>query len=75
MDEPTMRRYERLRAVRTQIAKEKQIPPYCICHDSTLKLIAWQAPADVTALERIKGMGPYKVKQYGQVFLEAVQGG
>ncbi|MDB5355927.1 MAG: recQ 3 [Phycisphaerales bacterium] len=66
-------RFEKLRAVRTQLARDKQLPPYCICHDSTLKLIAHHAPADISALEQVKGMGPYKVKMYGQAFLGALQ--
>ena len=68
-------RFERLRAVRTQIAREKQLPPYCVCHDATLKLIAHHAPEDVSALEQVKGMGPHKVKMYGQAFLDAVREG
>jgi len=68
-------RFERLRAIRTQIAREKQLPPYCICHDATLKLIAHHAPEDVSALEQVKGMGPHKVKMYGQAFLNAVREG
>lgn len=67
-----MRRYERLRAVRAGLAKEKDLPAYCICHDSTLKLIAHNAPTDVEGLEQVKGMGPYKVKMYGQAFLQAI---
>jgi ATP-dependent DNA helicase RecQ len=67
-------RFERLRAVRLQLARDKQLPPYCICHDSTLKLIAVRAPRDVDALSTIKGMGPYKVSQYGEAFLAAVTG-
>ncbi|HET6249166.1 MAG TPA: ATP-dependent DNA helicase RecQ [Tepidisphaeraceae bacterium] len=67
-----MQRFERLRAMRLQLARDKQLPPYCICHDATLKLIAHQAPADITALERVKGMGPYKVKMYGEAILKAL---
>jgi ATP-dependent DNA helicase RecQ len=67
-------RFERLRAVRSRFAREKQLPPYCICHDRTLRLIAQVAPDDVEALEQVKGMGPYKVRLYGQAFLEAVRG-
>jgi ATP-dependent DNA helicase RecQ len=67
-------RFEKLRAVRSQLARDKQLPPYCICHDSTLKLIANSAPADIGALEQVKGMGPYKVKMYGEAFLGALQG-
>ena len=43
-------RFERLRNLRLQLARERQLPPYCICHDSTLKLIAKSAPASIAAL-------------------------
>jgi ATP-dependent DNA helicase RecQ len=65
-------RFARLRAARAQIARERDVPAYCICHDSTLKLIASAAPADPDALEQIKGMGPHKVRLYGPALLEAV---
>ena len=70
-----MARFERLRALRTQLAREKGLPSYCICHDSTLKLIADQAPGDVEALEQVKGMGPHKIKMYGRAFLQALREG
>jgi ATP-dependent DNA helicase RecQ len=73
-DPDTARRFERLRAVRLQLSRERQLPPYCICHDRTLKLIAVQAPDSVAGLEQIKGMGPYKVKMYGDVLLSAIRG-
>jgi ATP-dependent DNA helicase RecQ len=66
-------RFQRLRLTRQQIARERNLPPYCICHDSTLKLIAATAPADIASLERIKGMGPYKIKMYGAAMLAAVR--
>jgi ATP-dependent DNA helicase RecQ len=66
------RRFEKLRIVRMQLARDRQLPPYCICHDSTLKLIAAAPPADADALELVKGMGPMKVKLYGQAILGAV---
>lgn len=73
IDPQTLERFERLRAARASLAKEKALPAYCICHDSTLKAIARSAPRDVEALQRIKGMGPYKVKQYGEAILEAMK--
>ena len=66
-------RFERLRGIRAEIAKEKKLPAYCICHDSTLKLLAEFAPADVESLEAVKGMGPHKVKMYGKAFLDALK--
>jgi ATP-dependent DNA helicase RecQ len=67
-------RFDRLRAVRTQLAREKQLPAYVICHDRTLKLIAHFAPGDLGALEQVKGMGPQKVKLYGEALLGALRG-
>ncbi len=81
MDEPdgeidpeTASRFERLRGVRLQLARERQLPSYRICHDSTLKAIAFNAPDDAAGLERIKGMGPHKVRMYGEAFLKALKG-
>ena len=72
LDPDAIIRFDRLRALRLQLARERQLPPYCICHDSTLKLIARDAPADLRELERIKGMGPHKVKMYGEVILKSM---
>jgi ATP-dependent DNA helicase RecQ len=66
-------RFERLRAARTQLAREKQLPPYVICHDKTLKLIAHFAPNDLESLEQVKGMGPHKVRMYGEALLQAMR--
>jgi ATP-dependent DNA helicase RecQ len=68
-----MGRFERLRKARGELARAKQVPAYCICHDRTLKLIAHFAPADAQALEQVKGMGPYKVKMYGEALLGAMR--
>jgi ATP-dependent DNA helicase RecQ len=45
-----------------ELARQKQLPPYCICHDSTLKQIAQIAPRNLEALEMVKGMGGKKVE-------------
>jgi ATP-dependent DNA helicase RecQ len=66
-------RFERLRGVRAQLARAKDLPAYCICHDKTLKLIANLAPNDAQSLEQVKGMGPHKVKLYGEALLAAIQ--
>lgn len=72
MDGESAARFDKLRTLRLQLSRERQLPPYCICHDSTLKLIARQAPGDLGSLERIKGMGPHKVKMYGDLILRAL---
>jgi ATP-dependent DNA helicase RecQ len=66
-------RFDRLRVVRSQLARERALPAYCICNDKTLKLIAHAAPGDAESLEQVKGMGPHKVKLYGEALLEALR--
>lgn len=73
VDPLVIARFERLRATRTQLARERQLPAYCICHDSTLKSIAREAPQSISHLESVKGMGPHKVKMYGEQLLAAVR--
>ncbi len=72
-DPETSARFEKLRAARSEIARRKVVPAYVICPDSTLKEIAMNMPADLEALQKIKGMGPYKVEMYGQALLDAVR--
>jgi ATP-dependent DNA helicase RecQ len=72
MDPDAVGRFDKLRTLRLHLARERQLPPYCICHDSTLKLIARQAPDDLSSLERIKGMGPHKIKMYGEAILRTL---
>lgn len=67
-------RFQRLRAWRSQAAREKSVPAYVICHDSVLKQIAAKAPRSIHELARVKGMGPAKVSQYGQGILTAMTG-
>ena len=73
-DPETDARFVKLKEVRLGLARDKQIPPYCVCHDSTLRAIARAVPADKNALQQIKGMGTFKVQQYGDAFLDAVRG-
>jgi superfamily II DNA helicase RecQ len=73
VDPETIERFERLRTARAEIARERQLPAYCICHDRTLKLIAKSSPSDLAALQQVKGMGPMKVKLYGEALLNAVR--
>ena len=72
LDSESASRFDKLRHLRLQLARDRQLPPYCICHDATLKLIARLAPGNLDSLERIKGMGPHKIKMYGAVILKTI---
>jgi len=72
LDAAAAERFERLRGVRLRLARERQLPPYCICHDRTLRLIALAVPQDMETLEEVKGMGPHKIRMYGRAFLDTL---
>ena len=64
---------ERLRALRTSIAREEQVPAYVVFADRTLLEIAVRRPKSPYALGEIRGVGPMKIDKYGERFLELVR--
>ena len=74
LDSDAQERFDRLRQMRSSLAKEKGLPPYVICHDKTLKQIALACPNTLSEHEAIKGMGPMKVAMYGEPILQALNG-
>ena len=57
---PTPRRMPATPSSRTcgsGLARDKQVPAYCICHDSTLRAIARACPGDADALAADQGHG------------------
>jgi len=64
--------FEKLRAVRRDLAKAQNVPPYVIFHDATLREMAAAKPDTLTALGRISGVGARKLEAYGTAFLDAI---
>ena len=64
--------FESLRSTRLDIARAKGIPAYVICHDRTLLEIAAYKPTSMEALADIFGMGPARIENYGEPFLDTV---
>lgn len=62
--------FERLRALRLEIAKENGIPPYVVFSDKTLKEMAEKLPHDKEAMLDVSGVGEVKFERYGEAFLE-----
>jgi ATP-dependent DNA helicase RecQ len=62
----------RLKALRTQIAREQRVPPYVVFPDRTLAEIALRRPKTEGAMADIRGVGPTKLERYGARFLEIV---
>ena len=64
--------FDALREIRRAIATESGVPPYVIFHDSTLRAIAAERPASLSALARIPGVGEAKLQRYGEAMLAVV---
>lgn len=66
--------FERLRARRAEIAKQKAMPAYVVAHDRTLLDMAKTKPRTREAMLLVHGMGPARVEQYGEHFLSVIVG-
>ena len=67
------RRFVGLRALRKLLASERGIPAYLVFNDATLHAMATAAPETADALAEISGVGPKKLAEYGETFLEALR--
>ena len=57
--------FERLRALRRELAAERGVPPYVVFHDSTLRELARLRPRTVSQLSLVRGIGERKAADYG----------
>jgi ATP-dependent DNA helicase RecQ len=64
--------FDRLRATRLEIARERGVPPYVILHDTTLRELARLKPRTLADLHGIYGMGARKVEALGARVLEVI---
>ena len=65
--------FDRLRAVRLEIARARGVPPYVIFHDATLREMARLRPTSLDALLAVKGVGARKADDLGETFLTAIR--
>ena len=61
-----------LKALRMNIAKDNNVPPYVVFHDKTLIEMIVRNPLSLTALSGVPGVGQSKLDKYGQLFLDAL---
>jgi len=64
--------FERLRAMRMQVARKRGVPPYVIFHDTTLREIARTKPATIEELRHVKGVGDRKSADLGELILSII---
>jgi ATP-dependent DNA helicase RecQ len=68
-DEPL---WEALRALRLDLAKEQDVPPYVIFHDATLREMLARRPTEVRELANVPGIGEKKRDAYGRAFVDLI---
>jgi ATP-dependent DNA helicase RecQ len=66
--------WERLRALRQDIAKEQGVPPYVIFSNRTLAQMVELEPSTDEELLQVAGVGQKKLERYGERFLAAIDG-
>ena len=64
--------FEKLRALRSVIAKEEKVPPYIVFSDKTLVHMCSVKPETKAEMLSVSGVGEFKFEKYGDRFLECV---
>ncbi len=72
LDDAQQELYQRLRAWRSEVAREQGVPAYVVFSDATLAGIAATRPGDEGALRGVSGVGDAKLDRYGAAVLEVV---
>jgi ATP-dependent DNA helicase RecQ len=68
-------RFERLRAVRKQLADAEGVPAYIVFSDAALRGMAERRPLTPDEMLAVPGVGPVKLARYGDAFLAALREG
>ncbi|MDY3282197.1 DNA helicase RecQ [Dysosmobacter sp.] len=63
---------ERLKVLRTDLARRQGVPPFVIFSDKTLRAMAAVMPADQAELLTVEGVGSFKADKYGEAFLAEI---
>ena len=65
--------FDKLRALRLELAKAAGVPPYVVFHDSTLREMAQLKPTTLEQMAALSGVGEKKLERYGRQFLEILR--
>ena len=64
--------FGKLRALRSEIAREEKVPPYIVFSDKTLEHMCVVKPHNKSEMLTVTGVGEYKFEKYGERFLAAI---
>jgi len=74
LDNAGQARFAALKAWRSEVAREHNLPAYVIFHDATLAAIAAVAPQDLGDLHGVSGIGAKKLEAYGAEVVRVCEG-
>ncbi|MGM0771756.1 MAG: RecQ family ATP-dependent DNA helicase, partial [Halobacteriota archaeon] len=69
---PDKKLFDRLKKLRKSLAEEEDVPPYIIFADTSLRQMAVKYPIRNEEFLDITGVGEFKLKKYGPVFMEEI---
>jgi len=73
LDEPAKARLAALRAWRSEVAREHNLPAYIVFNDATLAQMALTSPSTLAELSGISGVGAKKLEAYGREILRVLE--
>lgn len=73
MNEADTALFDELKALRRELANERDVPAYVIFADRTLIEMASLAPTDPDGLRGVHGVGEKKIERYGKEFLSRIR--
>ena len=62
-----------LKSCRTELAKKHRVRAYNVASDQMLHELCAVKPQTIDALSEVSGMGPHRIRKYGDIFVEIVQ--
>jgi ATP-dependent DNA helicase RecQ len=66
--------FDRLKKLRKTLADARRVPAYIVFSDATLIKMAERRPLSLDDLRTVPGVGPKKLAEYGDAFLEVLRG-
>ena len=65
--------FEELRALRRRLAEARDVPPFVVFGDVSLRHMAAALPQSMEEFSRVHGVGEVKLRQYGPEFLDTIR--
>jgi ATP-dependent DNA helicase RecQ len=65
--------FDRLRMLRKELADARNVPPYVVFSDVTLRHFSRDYPQNDTSLLRVPGVGEKKLDDYGRAFIDVIR--